>query len=100
MAEPWLGEAFAELCEALGPQVTARSSCRRPSRAAHDTARAILEADLALSFAGHYERGRDQLSARLVEMIESGQRVTGIDYNRALTAVPALRRRSTRCSTR
>jgi Asp-tRNA(Asn)/Glu-tRNA(Gln) amidotransferase A subunit family amidase len=49
----------------------------------------IMEADLAKSFAPEYERGRDQLSARLREMIERGQRTLAVDYNHALERVPA-----------
>ena len=49
-----------------------------------------MEADLAKSFAREYERGRDQLSARLREMIEAGQRVLAVDYNRALERAATL----------
>jgi Asp-tRNA(Asn)/Glu-tRNA(Gln) amidotransferase A subunit family amidase len=51
---------------------------------------AIMQADLAKSFAREYKRGRDQLSARLCEMIEAGQRVLAVDYNRALERAATL----------
>src|SRR5918996_2236203 len=71
---------FAELVEHLGEQVE-----ELPLSASFDDAiemhRTIMEADLARSFA-RYERGRDRLSARLCEMIERGQEVRALDYNR------------------
>jgi Asp-tRNA(Asn)/Glu-tRNA(Gln) amidotransferase A subunit family amidase len=50
-----------------------------------------MEADLAKSFAREYEIGRDRLSSRLREMIESGQRTLAVDYNRAVERVATLR---------
>jgi Asp-tRNA(Asn)/Glu-tRNA(Gln) amidotransferase A subunit family amidase len=90
LAEPWLGEAFGELCEALGPRVTeiALPGGFDEALTLHAT---VMEADLALSFAREYERGRERLSARLVEMIERGQQVTAVAYRRALNAGAALR---------
>jgi Asp-tRNA(Asn)/Glu-tRNA(Gln) amidotransferase A subunit family amidase len=52
--------------------------------------RTIMEADLAKSFAREYERGRDKLSARLREMIERGQEIRAVDYNRSVERIPAL----------
>jgi Asp-tRNA(Asn)/Glu-tRNA(Gln) amidotransferase A subunit family amidase len=54
--------------------------------------RAIMEADLAKSFASEYARGKNRLSEILREMIERGQRVSAVDYNRALEQVPKLNR--------
>ena len=62
---------FAELVEALGEHVdeVELSSMFGDAIELHG---AIMQADLAKSFAREYETGRDRLSARLCEMIESG----------------------------
>jgi Asp-tRNA(Asn)/Glu-tRNA(Gln) amidotransferase A subunit family amidase len=52
--------------------------------------RRIMEADLAKSFAAEYERGAEQLSARLREMIARGRQVPAVDYNLALEGVARL----------
>jgi Asp-tRNA(Asn)/Glu-tRNA(Gln) amidotransferase A subunit family amidase len=52
--------------------------------------RTIMEADLARSFEREYARGKDQLSATLREMIERGQKVLAVDYNRALDQISIL----------
>jgi Asp-tRNA(Asn)/Glu-tRNA(Gln) amidotransferase A subunit family amidase len=80
---------FAELASALGDRVeeVELSSSFDQAIELHTT---IMEADLAKSFAREYESGRDRLSARLREMIESGQRTLAVDYNRALERVAAL----------
>jgi Asp-tRNA(Asn)/Glu-tRNA(Gln) amidotransferase A subunit family amidase len=80
---------FAELVEALGERVeeVALSASFDDAIEIHRT---IMEADLAKSFAREYERGRDQLSARLREMIERGQAVRAVDYNRAVARIATL----------
>jgi Asp-tRNA(Asn)/Glu-tRNA(Gln) amidotransferase A subunit family amidase len=80
---------FAELVEALGERVeeVALSASFDDAIEIHGT---IMEADLAKSFAREYETGRDQLSARLCAMIEAGQRVLAMDYNRALERAATL----------
>lgn len=79
--------AFAELVEFLGDQVEEVTLPSHFERAVelHTT---ILEADLAVSFAPEYEKGKKKLSARLREMIESGQRVRATDYIRARARIP------------
>jgi Asp-tRNA(Asn)/Glu-tRNA(Gln) amidotransferase A subunit family amidase len=79
---------LAELVEHLGERV---EEVELPASFddALEVHRTIMEADLAKSFAREYERGRDQLSERLRDMIERGQRVLAVDYNRALERVPA-----------
>ena len=52
--------------------------------------RTIFEADLARSYAAEYERGREQLSPALREIIERGQRCLAVDYNRAVDQMPIL----------
>jgi Asp-tRNA(Asn)/Glu-tRNA(Gln) amidotransferase A subunit family amidase len=77
---------FAELVEHLGERVeeVALPDMFDDAIAVHQT---IMEADLAKSFAPEYTRGRDQLTGRLCEMIERGQRTLAVDYNRALERV-------------
>ena len=57
-----------------------------------DWHRTIMESDLASSYAGLYESGRERISAMLREMIERGQRYTGVAYSRAQDGALALRR--------
>ena len=80
---------FAELVDALGERVeeAALPASFDDAIALHRT---IMQADLAKSFARDYDRGRDRLTARLCEMIEAGQRVLALDYNRALERAAAL----------
>ena len=80
---------FAELVEALADQV---EDVELPSafQDAIELHRSVMEADLAKSFAREYERGRDRLSARLREMIERGQEIRAVDYNRAVERIAAL----------
>jgi Asp-tRNA(Asn)/Glu-tRNA(Gln) amidotransferase A subunit family amidase len=80
---------FAELVEVLGERVEA-VNLPAPFERAIELHRTLMLADLAKSFHLEYERGREQLSARLREMIEEGQQVLAVDYNRALEQVPAL----------
>jgi Asp-tRNA(Asn)/Glu-tRNA(Gln) amidotransferase A subunit family amidase len=81
--------AFADLVQNLGSYI---EEVRLP--AAFDEAvelhRIIMEADLSVSFSPEYDRGAAQLSRRLCKMIESGQEVLAVEYNRALAKVPAL----------
>ncbi len=44
----------------------------------------IMKADLAKSFARYYERGKDKLTDILKGMIEDGQKITAVDYNKAV----------------
>lgn len=76
-------EAFEELVEALG------DDCRdlplsEPFDHLVEMHRNIMNADLAKNYAGYYENGKDRLSDKLCEMIEFGQKVTAVDYNRAI----------------
>jgi len=50
----------------------------------HEDHRKIMEGDLARSFADEYQRGKDELSPILREMIERGQQVSSDDYDNAL----------------
>jgi Asp-tRNA(Asn)/Glu-tRNA(Gln) amidotransferase A subunit family amidase len=81
--------AFAELAERLGENVgeTELPAVFDEAVAWH---RAIMEADLARNFAKEYARGKDRLSPALREMIERGQNVLAVDYNRAVDRIPIL----------
>lgn len=50
----------------------------------HQALRDVMDADLAKNFSKEYETGKDKLSPLLVEMIERGQKVTAVEYNRAM----------------
>ena len=76
-------DAFTELAELLG------DDCRdlplsEPFDHAVKMHRTIMNADLAKSFAGYYERGKDKLTDTLCGMIEYGQKVSAVDYNKAV----------------
>ncbi len=82
-------QAFAELCERLGPHVQEVKLPPVFDRSV-DWHRAIMEADLAKSFAFEYVRGKEHLSSSLRQMIERGEQVLPVDYNRAVEQVPIL----------
>lgn len=90
-AEEATKEGFAELVEALGEQVE-EVELPEPFVEVWDRHRTIFEADLARSFAQEFERGRDQLSTQLREMIERGQTVLAVDYNRAVDTIEVFDR--------
>jgi Asp-tRNA(Asn)/Glu-tRNA(Gln) amidotransferase A subunit family amidase len=79
-------DAFAELVDSLGERAT---EVTLPEQFAEgvELLRLITEADLALSFAPEYERGKTQLSPALRGMIERGQRHLSVDYNRAVARI-------------
>ena len=76
-------EAFGELKELLGEECD-DLDLPDPFDHAVEWLRTIMYADLAKSFAGYYERGKDQLTNTLCEMIEEGQKTTAVEYNRAV----------------
>ncbi len=75
--------AFEELGEFLGEGV---NPLELPSAFGHaiDSHRTVMEADIALSFGREFDRGGDQLSPLLGEMIQRGRSTLAVDYNRAL----------------
>jgi Asp-tRNA(Asn)/Glu-tRNA(Gln) amidotransferase A subunit family amidase len=81
--------AFAELVEALGERIE-RIDLPAPFAHAVEWHRTILEADIAVSFAEEYDRGRDSLSPQLREMIERGRHHLAYDYQRAINASATL----------
>jgi Asp-tRNA(Asn)/Glu-tRNA(Gln) amidotransferase A subunit family amidase len=97
-------EAFAELIEHIN-EVAGGSTPQGISEAeavvqdmelpplfaeAHAWHKIIMEADLAKSFAREYDTGKDKLSDVLREMIERGQKVLAVDYNRAIEGIDVL----------
>jgi len=84
-------EAFAALVARLGEIVVEIDlpEMFRDTVALHRT---IMEADLAGSFEREYAQGKERLSPILREMIERGQKVPAVEYDRALRRVPALNR--------
>jgi Asp-tRNA(Asn)/Glu-tRNA(Gln) amidotransferase A subunit family amidase len=46
--------------------------------------RTVMFSEMALNYAGYYERGRDRLSAELREAIEAGRQMLAVDYAQAL----------------
>ena len=83
--------AFAGLCERLGPHVQ-EVTLPPVFEGAVAWHRAIMEADLAKNFALEYARGKEHLSSILKQMIERGEQVPAVDYNRAVEQVPILNR--------
>jgi Asp-tRNA(Asn)/Glu-tRNA(Gln) amidotransferase A subunit family amidase len=88
-AEPVTREAFAELVESLGEAVSEIELDERFASALsyHKT---VMEVDMAHNFHRDYERGRDQLSAPLRELIERGRNYRAIDYAGASAAIKPL----------
>ncbi len=88
-AEADAKEAFAEIAAFLGEGCD-EVALPEPFDKAVELHRTIMLADLAKSFAGYYERGADRLSARLRDMIQEGQSVLAMDYNRAVDWIEVL----------
>jgi Asp-tRNA(Asn)/Glu-tRNA(Gln) amidotransferase A subunit family amidase len=80
---------FAELIGVLGERVD-ELALPAVFDDAIEQHRRIMEADLAKSFAAEYQRGAEQLSARLREMIARGRQVPAVDYNLAVDGVARL----------
>ena len=81
--EDYASEAFGELVEFLGDQCST-GELPEPFAKAWEYHQNIVHADMARSFDGFYQNGRDQLSEQMVHMIEQGQKVLAVDYNEAL----------------
>ena len=76
-------DAFGELAELLGEGCD-DLELPEPFNHVVEMHRNIMNADLAKSFAGYYEHGKDKLTDILCGMIEDGQKVTAVDYNKAV----------------
>ncbi len=82
-------EGFSELVDFLGERCDT-ISLPEPFERAIDWHRLIMCADIAKSFVGYAERGADRLSPTLREMIDEGQQVLAVDYNRAVEWIEVL----------
>jgi Asp-tRNA(Asn)/Glu-tRNA(Gln) amidotransferase A subunit family amidase len=76
-------DAFGELVELLGDHCD-ELQLPEPFDRAVELHGTIMKADLAKSFAHYYERGKDRLTDILQGMIEDGQKITAVDYNKAV----------------
>jgi len=83
------GSGFAEITEFLGDNCVEMDLPEALADSAN-VHRTIMYADLAKNFDGLYEKGKDQLSDVLREMIEEGQKVLAVDYNNALDRIDHL----------
>lgn len=82
-------DAIQELADFLGDHVreVALPDAFEHAVGWHGT---VMEADIARSYAGFYERAADKLSASLRGQIERGRKITAVDYNDALSKVDLL----------
>lgn len=85
MADAVTREAFGELVEQLGSNVT-EVSIDLSTESGVEAARTVNRVELAHRFGPLMDRGADVLSPVLVNMIEEGRRVSGVDYVDALNA--------------
>jgi len=76
-------DAFQELTDFLGDDCDGLD-LPAPFDHAVELHRNIMNADLAKYLAGYYERGKDKLTEILCGMIEDGQKVSAVDYNKAV----------------
>ena len=79
-------DAFKELIEHVGDRIDVVDLPAAFDRVLDDH-KVIMEADLAKSFANHYDQGGDKVSQRLRGMIECGQRVLATEYNEAVDRI-------------
>jgi Asp-tRNA(Asn)/Glu-tRNA(Gln) amidotransferase A subunit family amidase len=88
-AEAETKEAFAELAGELKDRLV--EIALPPSTGeALDWHRTIMQAEMAINLEREYEQGREKLSESLRKQLESGRKVTALEYQRALARVPAL----------
>lgn len=88
-AEEDTKSAFAELAGIL-EDACDEVELPEPFESALDWHGMIMHTDFAKNLAGYYERGRDELSDVLRGLIEKGQNVLAVDYNRAVDWIEIL----------
>jgi Asp-tRNA(Asn)/Glu-tRNA(Gln) amidotransferase A subunit family amidase len=82
-------EGFAELIESLGDR--AEEVELFPSATeAWEWHKIIMDAEMAANLAREYAKGRDRLSEQLRALIERGQKVRAIDYQRARSQIAPI----------
>lgn len=83
--------AFAEMADFLGDRC-AEVEIGEAYDEVFELQRVIMEADLAKNFAYDFDRAPEQISAKLTEMIERGQKVSAVEYNIAIERQEELER--------
>jgi Asp-tRNA(Asn)/Glu-tRNA(Gln) amidotransferase A subunit family amidase len=84
-ADPVTHAAFAELVDALGDAAKEVDIGQSFGRAI-DLHKTVMEVDMAHNLHRDYEKGRDQFSDSLRNVIERGRKVLAVDYAAALAA--------------
>ena len=84
-ADPATHEAFGELVEELGGQITEISLDQTTERG-YAAARQVQRVEMALQFGPLLDRAPEMLSDNLRQQLEEGRRVTGVQYIAALNA--------------
>jgi len=87
--EPVMGDAFAELIDAMGDSVT-EIELGAGFDNAIDLHRIVMEVDMAHNLHRDCEKGGDQLSEALRAAIERGRGVPAVEYLRAVAASATL----------
>jgi Asp-tRNA(Asn)/Glu-tRNA(Gln) amidotransferase A subunit family amidase len=88
-AEAVTKSAFAELVDALGDAV-AEVELGTGFERAINLHRTVMEVEMAHNLHRDYEKGGDQLSARLRQTIERGRGYLAVDYARAVAGIISL----------
>lgn len=88
-AEPVTRDAFAELVEALGEAANEVDIGQSFGRAI-DFHRTVMEVEMAHNLHRDYDRGRDQFSTQLRQLVERGREYLAVDYAAALAASEPL----------
>jgi len=91
-AEPDTQKAFAGLVSRLGSCIADFELPAIFNEAAKQH-RWIMEADLARNFENEYTSGKHKLSSILKEMIQRGQAVPAVEYNRAVDQIAVFNRK-------
>jgi Asp-tRNA(Asn)/Glu-tRNA(Gln) amidotransferase A subunit family amidase len=88
-AESGTEEAFGELVEVLGEQV-AEIELGASFEPAIDLHRTVMEVEMAHNLHRDYEKGGEQLSERLRQLIERGRAIAAAEYLRAVAGIAPL----------
>ncbi len=86
MCDSTTHSAFGELFDAMGDRVE-EVDLGPVYDEVFEWHRIIMEADMAKNMADDYQRGAEQMSPMLLEMIERGRKVHAVDYNLALDRI-------------
>jgi Asp-tRNA(Asn)/Glu-tRNA(Gln) amidotransferase A subunit family amidase len=88
-AEPVTREAFSELVDALGATVEEVELGASFTRAI-DLHQTIMDVEMAHNLHRDYEKGGDQLSSKLRQLIERGRGYPAVDYLAAIAGIAPL----------